>query len=98
MNYSGDQRPEIPKDLERLKGRVAKDGTYGLMQVRSQGPISDKQSIESAVSKYFANTAGAVGEDTWDRLVRLRPVAATYNENPNFVDMVMQAIEVGSTH
>jgi len=42
------QRPPWARRLERAKGRVIKKGTYGIMQVTSERPVSDSESIEIA--------------------------------------------------
>lgn len=40
------QRPKLVRRLERVIGKFRKSGTYGVAQVKSSKPISDKESID----------------------------------------------------
>jgi hypothetical protein len=90
------QRPRWLRTLERLKGRFAPHGTYGIMQVESDRPLSDRESVLVAVRDHFAGTAVAGHEDMWQRLNRLEPCLKRYNSNPDFVELATSALRVGA--
>lgn len=46
------QRPRWFRRLERLRGRFVGRGTYGVMQVKSDKPISDRASIDLVADRY----------------------------------------------
>lgn len=87
------QRPRWFRILERLKGLVWKSGTYGVMQVRSDRPLSDRESIDKALSEYgnlFINVSDR-HDDGWysDVVTRLR----IYNGSEAFIQTVMDAYD-----
>lgn len=90
------QRPGWVRKLERLKGRLHKPGSYGVMQVTTDKPVSDRESIDIAVSGFFAGSKAPAEESWWERDQRLRPIVVNYNSNPIFVDMVMQSLPTGA--
>lgn len=79
------QRPRWLRRLERLVGRVLPIETYGVMQVRSDRPISDRESVEIAVRERLAGKAVEPHRRYSDRLTRL---IRSYNGNPKFVTLV----------
>jgi len=50
------QRPKWIRFIERLKSLIIKEGSYGIMQVKSGKYIDDKTSIKIAIKKYFKIT------------------------------------------
>lgn len=75
------QRPRWIRSLERVKGRVSPNGTYGLMQVTAGEPLSDEESVKMAVEHWFQGTrTGTYLEDLEDVLGR-------YNPDPTFRDL-----------
>ena len=46
------QRPGWFRRVERVKGRVIKSGTYGIMQVSSASPLTDEESIKITAQAY----------------------------------------------
>jgi hypothetical protein len=44
------QRPPWVRQIERRLGWVMREGSYGLMQVRSRKPLSDIESVDLALS------------------------------------------------
>lgn len=80
------QRPKWVRFLERLKSYVWKKGTYGIMQFYSTKYLSDKESISLAVTAYFANTAEVKYEEN------LRELIKRYNNNPDYIDLVLAAM------
>lgn len=82
------QRPGWIRSIERIAGGLLPVGTYGVMQVRSDSPISDAESIERAVSTRLAGMRvprtpkGNVDYETLRRLI------STYNGNQRFVELV----------
>ena len=45
------QRPRWFRRLERVKGRLWKQGTYGVAQVAADGPITDRESIDRLITR-----------------------------------------------
>jgi hypothetical protein len=83
-------RPAWFRRIERLKGLVFKQGTYGIMQVESAAPISDHDSVDLALRKLsgvgpFINSKGYVD------YAALRSFAKTYNDDGDYADLVIQA-------
>lgn len=60
------QRPEWFRRIERLKGRLFRSGTYGIMQVASAKPLSDEISLERAVRERFAGVVVQGGDGYLD--------------------------------
>lgn len=48
------ERPRWFRVLENLKGRVFPKGTYGIMQIAADGPISDEESLRRCVTTQLA--------------------------------------------
>lgn len=84
------QRPPWFRRLERIKGLVIKEGTYGIMQARSQKPLSDVASIEAVVRERFQGVSVRTvdGETDWSALEDL---GRRYNPNPNFSPLLRSA-------
>lgn len=59
MAVEAAQRPRWVRRLESLKGRIRglSNGTYGLMQVASGGPVGDLESVEIACRDFLQGTA-----------------------------------------
>lgn len=53
------QRPSWIRKIERVKSWFIKSGTYGIMQVQSDGFVTDLESVEIAVPRFFSGTRGA---------------------------------------
>lgn len=76
------QRPSWIRTLERAKGTFMRKGTYGLMQVTADEPISDQESISRAINQWFRNTKRD------DYVEDLEDLVASYNPDPTFKDLV----------
>lgn len=83
------QRPAWFRRLERLKGRISRRGTYGIMQMLSTGPISDEESIERAVRDRLSRVS--VRLDGRGDHVLIEEFANSYNPTPNFVSLMPHA-------
>lgn len=76
------QRPPWIRALERAKGTFIRKGTYGLMQVTADEPISDQESVSRAINQWFRNTKrNGYVED-------LEDLVNSYNPDPTFNDLV----------
>ncbi|MER5455246.1 hypothetical protein ABT008_10695 [Micromonospora sp. NPDC002389] len=86
------QRPGWIRRLERWKGLLQPEGTYGVMQVHSDAPIDDKSSVRLAISKHLCgvvvrrNEWGFYGDD-------LRRVLGSYNPSADFVKVAQMLID-----
>jgi hypothetical protein len=89
------QRPPWLRSVERFKGRFFRRGTYGIMQVSADRPLSDRESIEVAVRNHFAGTALIPNENMWPRVDLFSDVLKTYNSNPDFIALAHVAMHVG---
>lgn len=91
------QRPPWFRKLERLKGRFIPAGTYGIMQVASEGPLGDAESIRKAVKERLA---GVVVQDENGNLdyKALEHFARAYNPNANFHALLEGALNTISRH
>lgn len=95
------QRPRWFRRLERLKGRIFPAGSYGVVQVTSAKPLSDKESIDIAVSVFLAGAA--IDHTNYETESRtLWAALRRYNDNPVFVDLCKHLYEairyLGMTH
>lgn len=79
------QRPKWLRQIENIKAFLKRDGTYGIMQVRVNKYINDKESIEIAISKWFKNTK------TINSVHEIEKIAKTYNNDPKYVDLISRA-------
>ncbi len=84
------QRPKWFRTIERLKSRVVRRGTYGIMQVASDHPLSDEESIRKAVTERMAGVSVKAPTGSLDPKA-LRVFAANYNSNPNFATLLLSA-------
>lgn len=89
------QRPPWFRRLERIKGWFWPEGTYGVMQVHSERPISDEESIRLAVSgrlKGLRIPMSLYGDQAFVDHKALRHVIMQYNPDPRYADTVSQIV------
>jgi len=79
------QRPAWFRKLEVMMSILVKDGTYGIMQVKSSKPISDEESIKQAIEKYFVNSKDVQSNDEIEKIIK------KYNFDPKYFDLVLSA-------
>ena len=77
------QRPKWIRKIENIKAIFRQTGTYGIMQVKSNHPISDLQSIEIAAKIFFPNTADIQNYETTTQKI------ASYNDSIQYRDLVI---------
>lgn len=83
-------RPGWFRWLERQKGRIARSGTYGIMQVSSPRPLSDEESVALAVRDRFAGVVLAIDGYGMPEWSAVREFALGYNPDAAFADAVAQ--------
>ena len=83
------QRPFWIRRLERLKGLFVKSGTYGVMQVSSERPLTDEESITRAAERLASRHIRLV--DGYPDYGNLRQVLRGYNPGPIFIAMASEA-------
>jgi len=79
------QRPQWFRRLERVKGRLIKAGTYGIMQAYSLHPISDEASIDKIAERLSARRVPSHDEDK-SRLEFFRSLALELNGRTAYGD------------
>ncbi|MEU2612666.1 hypothetical protein ABZ570_13970 [Micromonospora sp. NPDC007271] len=86
------QRPRWIRRLERWKGLLQSEGTYGIMQVHSDVPMDDKSSVRLAISKHLSDVV--VRRDEWGFYDEddLRRVLSSYNPSADFVEVAQSLI------
>ncbi|MEG3636699.1 hypothetical protein [Micromonospora palythoicola] len=85
------QRPRWIRRLERWKGLLQPEGTYGVMQVHSDAPIDDKSSVRLAISKHLCGVV--VRRNEWGFYDDdLRRVLSSYNPSADFVNVAQLLI------
>jgi len=87
------QRPKWLRRLENAFGRFRSSGTYGVMQVQAEKPITDEQSITFAIEKFFTGTEISSPENSWEKNERLQPFISRFNSNPIFKSLVSEALD-----
>lgn len=75
------QRPAWFRRLERIKGRLLKQGTYGIMQIYSERPISDEISIEKMAQRLSVLSVPLADNDA-ERIQFFRQLAVELNGSP----------------
>ncbi|WIG18388.1 hypothetical protein [Kocuria rosea] len=83
------QRPRWMRHLERAKGRVVPEGSYGVAQMTASHPLSDAQSIQALCSEHAGyyparSSAGHVRETLLEARIE------RHNSNPEFVASVLE--------
>jgi len=84
------ERPRWFRGFERVKAKFVRSGTYGIMQVASDRPLTDEDSIAKVVSERLVgvNVSTPKGEpDT----TALRTFASRYNRSENFAGLLVAA-------
>jgi hypothetical protein len=81
------QRPPWFRRLERAKGRLFREGTYGVMQVRADRPISDSESIRLAVTDFLAGVQLRYHDEYNVDEESLKAALRAYNNSDNFVSL-----------
>lgn len=80
------QRPKWIRTIEKIKSLLIKEGTYGIMQVRSNKYIDDRESIKMSVEKYFKDTVNISDAEELSRIIK------NYNNDTVFLDVVLKAL------
>jgi hypothetical protein len=75
------ERPLWFRQIENFFSIFLKKGTYGIMQIKSDKPISDEMSVELAISKYFKDTKLLSFSE---KMLKVRG----YNNNQKYIDLV----------
>lgn len=81
------QRPKWFRNIERIISGFGVHGTYGLMQVRSDGYLNDEESIRVAVDTYFSNTKDMSEEQIRETILR-------YNRSSAYQDIVLKVMNL----
>jgi hypothetical protein len=77
------QRPKWIRSYERIKSNFSSRGTYGIMQVMSEHWISDEQSIDLGIKKYFTNSKlSYLGQEDITNII------TKYNPSEQYSEMV----------
>ncbi len=83
------QRPPWFRRAERWKGKLFRRGTYGIMQVEAQSPISDEESIDRSITKFYGvelhNESGYPSPDAF------RQFGHDYNGAKAYGDLLIEA-------
>ncbi|OGM76133.1 hypothetical protein A2210_02890 [Candidatus Woesebacteria bacterium RIFOXYA1_FULL_40_18] len=80
------QRPKWVRKIENIKAFLRLYGTYGIMQVRSNKPISDEESIKVAIRERFKNSASVFDPD------QRRKIVSDYNKDSRYIDVVFNIL------
>jgi hypothetical protein len=88
------QRPEWLRRLERLLARLLRRGTYGIMQVGSRRPLSDRESIDAAIQGPLSGVLLDRDQHGWAKRDSVGPAVRNYNSDPAFIEWLTTALEV----
>lgn len=84
------QRPGWIRRLEGVKGKIFPAGTYGVMQVRSERPLSNEESIDRAAARLAGtNVKTSVGNIDYDLVMA---AANEYNPDPAYPELLLEAL------
>ncbi|MFY1702646.1 hypothetical protein ACN28G_13020 [Micromonospora sp. WMMA1923] len=83
------ERPRWFRGLERLKGKFFSSGSYGVMQVWSENPISDGDSIWIAVRQHLSGSSASLSYSDYGFVdhEQLSHALHAYNPNKAFVSL-----------
>lgn len=84
------QRPKWFRRLERIMGLIYRRGTYGIMQVMSDRPIDDKESIDIAIHDHLYGSNNIVDSEGSYNFALLDQYIRTYNPSIAFVNQASQ--------
>ena len=84
------QRPSWVRRLERLKGRLWHEGSYGVMQLTSATPLTDTESIELAIKGRLAGVHVAITEYGSYDYDDAKRIFSEWNNNDEFVSLALQ--------
>jgi hypothetical protein len=84
------QRPKWFRQLERVKGSLFPRGSYGVMQVTADRPISDDESIVRAVEDHLRGSTLTRSGDGYPEYESLKRALTHYNKDSAFVELGMQ--------
>ena len=87
------QRPKWFRRLERIMGLIYRRGTYGIMQVMSDQPIDDKESIDIAIYAHLHGSSDIVDSEGNYNFALLNQYIKKYNPSIAFVSQVFQIAE-----
>jgi len=80
------QRPKWIRAYEKIKSNFSSKGTYGIMQVMSENWISDEESIDLSIKKYFPNSRRSfLDQENIDSIIK------EYNAMEQYSQMVWTA-------
>jgi hypothetical protein len=82
------RRPAWVRAIERAKGKLSAPGSYGVMQVMADKPISDRESIDRTIQGPLG-AAHVGGSDGWD-YDALGKALSVHNDNPRFIELARQ--------
>ena len=84
------QRPKWFRRLERILGLIYRRGTYGIMQVRNDRPIGDKQSIDIAIRNHLNESGNIVDSEGNYDFELLEQYIRAYNPSIAFINQASQ--------
>lgn len=89
------QRPVWARRVERLLGRAFRLRlSYGIMQVRSNRPLSDRQSVDAALGGPLRGVTLPASEYGWWPADQLAATLDSYNSDPTFLHWVSTTLSV----
>ncbi len=86
------ERPAWARAIERAKGRIIAKGSYGVMQVSSDKPLTDAESIEIAARDRLSGVV-VLGPRGFPVQGALESAARAYNPDGQFVTAVVDAYQ-----
>jgi len=84
------QRPRWFRRLERAKGKILRRGTYGVMQITSDHPISDEESIRLALADRLQGQQVKPDNSNCYDSSDLERVLRDYNNSDEFIRLASQ--------
>ncbi len=86
------ERPAWARKLEHQKGRILRAGSYGVMQISSDHPLTDEESIEIAARERLAGVTVS-NPQGHPMKVAVDEAARNYNPDSHFVEAVWDAYQ-----
>jgi hypothetical protein len=86
MIYENLQRPPWVRRIERSVARLRRQGTYGIMQVASEGVVTDRESIDIALERHLAGAR--VVPDEYSNFESIVANLASYSSDERYPHQV----------
>ena len=92
--YEAFNRPKIVRFIENIFFKFRKQGSLGIMQIKSKTKISDEKSVELGIEKIINDYATFNNEEETSEEYALRKTISNYNGGSNYLDEICELFDI----